>query len=201
MLISNIEFFYDFGSPKSFFVHKLLPNIAKKYNVEVIPKPILLGGVFKLTNNKSPMETFKDVKGKKEYENQETTRFVKRHNLAFQWNPYFPVNTIGVMRGAIYTNKKDFGDLYTETIFQAMWVDQKKMDDPTVISETLTAAGLPTEEIMEATQTPIVKAELIDATNHAVARNIFGAPTMFVGNEMFFGKEGLDEIDFLLSNQ
>ena len=197
----EIEFYYDFGSPKSYFVYKLLPAIAKKYHLELVYKPMLLGGVFKLTNNKSPVDAFKGVKGKLEYDNIETARFLKRFNLAFHWNPYFPVNTIRVMRGSIYAEGKEFKKLYTETIFQAIWVDQKNMEDPKVISETLTNAGLPTKTIMEAIHTPEVKTGLIDATNKAVSRKIFGAPTMFVGNEMFFGKEGLGEIDYFLSNQ
>ena len=197
----DIEFYYDFGSPKSYFVHKLLPTIAKKYNVKVLYKPVLLGGVFKLTNNQSPMEAFKNVQGKIEYDNLATKRFLKRYKLSFNWNPYFPVNTIGVMRGSIYVHEKEFGELYIETVFKAMWLDQKKMDDHRIISDTLSAAGLPTKEIMQAIQAPKVKSGLIDATNNAVARKIFGAPTMFVGNEMFFGKESLDEIDYFLSKK
>ena len=193
-----IEFYYDFGSPKSFFVHKLLPDIAEKHNVTVVWKPMLLGGVFKLTNNQSPMERFKDVQGKLAYDKRETDRFVKRHNLAYQPNPHFPVMTIAVMRGAIYTAGTDFDAVYRDAVFKAVWEDQQKMDDPYVIHLVLNSAGLPADEIMAATQTAKVKSGLIDATNEAVSRGIFGAPTLFLGEEMFFGKESLWEIEHIL---
>jgi len=121
--MQDIEFYYDFGSPKSYFVHKLLPGIAKKHGMRVVWKPLLLGGVFKLTNNQSPMETFKDVKGKLEYDAHETARFVTRHQLPYQRNPHFPVMTIGVMRGAIYAQDKEFDALYRDTVFNAIWED------------------------------------------------------------------------------
>ena len=193
-----IEFYYDFGSPKSYFVHKLLPGIAEKYNVPVVWKPMLLGGVFKLTNNQSPMERFKDVQGKLAYDKHETDRFVKRHNLAYQPNPHFPVITIGVMRGAIYAAGTDFDALYRDAVFKAIWEDQQKMDDPGVIRTLLNDAGLPADDIMAATQTAEVKSGLMDATNEAVLRGIFGAPTLFMGEEMFFGKEALLEIEDIL---
>jgi 2-hydroxychromene-2-carboxylate isomerase len=199
--MQDIEFYYDFGSPKSYFVHKLLPGIAKKHGMRVVWKPLLLGGVFKLTNNQSPMETFKDVKGKLEYDAHETARFVTRHQLPYQLNPHFPVMTIGVMRGAIYAQDKEFDALYRDTVFNAIWEDQKKMDDPKVIMNVLEAAGLPATEIISATQLGEVKSGLIDATNEAVSRGVFGAPTLFMGEEMFFGKESLWEIEDILSKR
>ena len=194
-----IEFYYDFGSPKSYFVHKLLPGIAEKHNAIVSWKPMLLGGVFKLTNNKSPMESFKNVKSKLAYEKHETARFVKRHNLAYQPNPHFPVMTISLMRGAIYAAGTDFVAVYRDAVFKAIWEDRQKMDDPRVIAAVLDGAGLPADEILAATQTAEVKSGLINATNDAVSRGIFGAPTLFMGEEMFFGKESLLEIDYILS--
>jgi 2-hydroxychromene-2-carboxylate isomerase len=196
-----IEFYYDFGSPKSYFVHKLLPGIAEKHSVTVVWKPMLLGGVFKLTNNQSPVERFKDVHGKLAYDKHETDRFVKRHNLSYQPNPHFPIMTIGVMRGAIYTAGTDFDALYRDAVFKAIWEDQQKLDDPDVIRLTLISAGLPADEIMAATQTAEVKSRLIDVTNEAVSRGIFGAPTLFLGEEMFFGKESLWEIEYILRQQ
>ena len=199
--MQDIEFYYDFGSPKSYFVHKLLPGIAENHGMRVVWKPLLLGGVFKLTNNQSPMETFKDVKGKLEYDAHETARFVKLHQLPYQRNPHFPVMTIGVMRGAIYAQDKAFDALYRDTVFSAIWEDQKKMDDPEVIANVLEAAGLPAKEIISATQLGEVKSGLIDATNEAVSRGVFGAPTLFMGEEMFFGKESLWEIEGILSKR
>ena len=197
--MQDIEFYYDFGSPKSYFAYKLLPLIAQKYGVKIIPKPILLGGVFKLSNNKSPIDAFAEVKGKLAYDTRETERFVARHKLPYRPNPNFPVMTIGLMRGAIYAMGHDWQEEYTRVIFEAMWVDAKKMDDPNVIAEALTESNLPAKQIMAATQMPEIKSALIDATNDAVARDIFGAPTMFVGDEMFFGKEGLADIEYHLS--
>lgn len=196
-----IEFYYDFGSPKAYFAHKLLPVIAQKYKAKLIPKPILLGGIFKLSNNKSPVEAFADVKGKLAYDKRDTERFVVRHELSYRPNPHFPVVTISLMRGAIYAIGKDWQEKYTRVIFDAMWIDEKKMDDPIVITKVLAEAELPVKEIIEATQTPEIKSALINATNEAVARNIFGAPTMFVDNEMFFGKEGLADLDYYLSQR
>tara|TARA_B100001093_G_scaffold485084_1_gene519088 strand:+ start:306 stop:905 length:600 start_codon:yes stop_codon:yes gene_type:complete len=194
-----IEFYYDFGSPKSYFVHKLLPVIAQKYHIQIIQKPILLGGIFKLSNNKSPIEAFAEVKGKLAYDRQETERFVARHELPYRPNPYFPIMTISLMRGAIYAIDQDWQEDYTQVIFDAIWVDAKKMDDPNVMEQVLAEAHLPAKQIMAATQTPTIKSALIEATNDAVARNVFGAPTLFIGDEMFFGKEGLADIDYFLS--
>ena len=197
--MKEIEFYYDFGSPKSYFVYKILPVIAQKHNAKVTHKPILLGGIFKLSNNKSPAEAFAQVEGKLAYDVRETKRFVARHELPYSPNPYFPVMTMGLMRAAIYAMGQDWQDEYTRVIFDAMWVDAKKMDDPNVMAEVLKENDLPVQKIMAAIQMPEIKSALIDATNDAVARNIFGAPTMFFGNEMFFGKEGLADMDYYLS--
>tara|TARA_B100000768_G_C11179936_1_gene332491 strand:- start:185 stop:784 length:600 start_codon:yes stop_codon:yes gene_type:complete len=197
--MKEIEFYYDFGSPKSYFVYKILPLIAQKHNAKVTHKPILLGGIFKLSNNKSPAEAFAQVKGKLAYDVRETKRFVARHELPYSPNPYFPVMTMGLMRAAIYAMGQDWQEEYTRVIFDAMWVDAKKMDDPNVMAEVLKENDLPVQKIMAAIQMPEIKSALIDATNDAVARNIFGAPTMFFGNEMFFGKEGLADMDYYLS--
>jgi 2-hydroxychromene-2-carboxylate isomerase len=197
--MKEIEFYYDFGSPKSYLVYKILPVIAQKHNAKVTHKPILLGGIFKLSNNKSPAEAFAQVKGKLAYDIRETERFVARHELPYSPNPYFPVMTMGLMRAAIYAMGQDWQDEYTRVMFDAMWVDAKKMDDPNIMAEVLKENDLPVQKIMAATQMPEIKSALIDATNDAVARNVFGAPTMFFGNEMFFGKEGLADMDYYLS--
>lgn len=199
--MQEIEFYYDFGSPKSYFAHKLLPAIARKHNAKLTTKPILLGGIFKLSNNRSPVEAFADVKGKLAYDTLDTKRFVARHELSYRPNPYFPVMTIGLMRGAIYAIGKNWQEKYTSVIFDAMWTDAKKMDDPIVIAEVLKKAKLPVKEILEATQMSEIKSALRAETDKAVARNVFGAPTMFVDNEMFFGKEGLADLDYYLSQR
>lgn len=195
MVTKVIEFLYDFGSPNAYLMHKTLPDLAARYDATVSYQPILLGGVFKATNNQSPMQAFGGVQGKLQYQMRETQRFIKRHDLTFHMNPHFPVMTIGVMRGAVFSQGKEWGNKYISAVFEAMWVHGQKMDDPAVIGDVLTENGLPTSEIMQATQDQSVKQGLIDATSAAVARGVFGSPTMFVGDEMFFGKETLPEIE------
>lgn len=196
--MKTIEFLYDFGSPNAYLVHKVLPGIAARHGAKLDYVPILLGGVFKATNNQSPMMAFADVIGKLSYQVVEIERFKRRHNLVYAMNPNFPVMTIGVMRGAIYAQGKDWEQAYIDAVFDAMWVDGQKMDDPTVIGEVLDKAGLPAREIMAATGESEIKQGLIDNTSAAVKRGVFGAPTMFVGNEMFFGKDSLDDLDWVL---
>ncbi len=196
--MQDIEFYYDFGSPNAYFVHKVLPAIAHEHGRKVIYRPVLLGGIFKATNNQPPMMAFKDVDHKLDYMRVEIARFIKRHKLPFTFNPHFPVMTIATMRGAVFAQGKPWEKSYIEAVFDAIWVDGKKMDDPEVIGPVLAAAGLPVDEIFAATQTPEVKGELADLTAAAVARKVFGAPTMFVGDEMFFGKDSLDDLNWYL---
>lgn len=195
----NIDFLYDFGSPNAYLVHKLLPDLANRCRATVTWTPILLGGVFKATNNQSPMQAFSGVAGKLAYQQVEIARFIERHDLPFQFNPHFPVVTIGVMRGAAYAQGKDWESDYINAVFDALWVQGAKMDDPDIIAQVLTDAGLPTADIMAATQTPEVKQALIDTTSAAVDRGVFGAPTMFVGDEMFFGKDSLTDLEWRLT--
>lgn len=196
--MQDVEFYYDFGSPNAYFVHKVLPGLARKHGVSVIYRPILLGGVFKATNNQPPMMAFKGVDHKLDYMRIEIARFIKRYKLPFHFNPHFPVMTIATMRGAVFAQGKPWEKSYIETVFDAIWVHGKKMDDPEVIGPVLGAAGLPVDDIFEATQDPEIKTGLADLTAEAVARKIYGAPTMFVGDEMFFGKDSLDDLDWYL---
>ena len=196
--MAQIEFYYDFGSPNVYFVDAVLPRIATKHDAEIVYKPMLLGGVFKATNNQPPMMAFAGVPQKLEYMRAEIGRFIKRHGVAFQFNPHFPVMTVAVMRGATACLGKDYAQLYFETVMTALWRDGEKMDDPEVIGRVLSAAGLPAQEIMEAAQSQDVKDQLRSMTEAAVARKVFGAPTLFVGDEMFFGKDSLDDLDWYL---
>ena len=133
----KIEFYYDFGSPNAYLVHKTLPEIAKAHGVPIVFRPILLGGVFKATNNKSPMEAFANVAGKLAYEARETQRFIENRKITFQPNPHFPVNTIALMRGAIFAIGQPWEQSYRDTMFTAMWVDQEKMDDPATVMQVM----------------------------------------------------------------
>lgn len=193
-----IEFYYDFGSPNAYLVHKVLPAIATRHGADLVWKPILLGGVFKATNNQSPLTAFAAVKGKNAYQRIEMKRFIDRHGLTFTMNPHFPVNTLLLMRGAIYAEGKPWATAYRDAIFDAMWVRGEAMGEPGNVMRVIEAAGLPAAEIAAATQDAGVKQALIDATDAAVERGIFGAPTMFLGSDMFFGKDSLDDLEWML---
>lgn len=197
--MQTIEFLYDFGSPNAYLVHQLLPNIAARHNASIQWVPILLGGVFKATNNQAPMITFAEVTGKNDYMRIELARFVERHEVAFNWNPHFPVNTLAVMRGAAFASGKTWERRYVDAVFKAMWVDGRDMADMDVVSEVMAAADLPAEDILSATQAPEVKGLLVDATTSAVAHGVFGSPTMFLNGEMFFGKDALSDLEWRLS--
>ena len=196
--MAQIEFYYDFGSPNVYFVEAVLPDIAAKYGAEIVYEPMLLGGVFKATNNQPPMVAFSGVTHKLDYMRAEIARFIKRHQVDFQFNPHFPVMTVAVMRGAVACLGQDCERLYFETVMNAIWRDGEKMDDPEVIGRVLDAAGLPVAAIIDAAQSTEVKDRLRKMTDAAVARKVYGAPTMFVGEEMFFGKDSLDDLDWYL---
>jgi 2-hydroxychromene-2-carboxylate isomerase len=192
----TIDFIFDFGSPNAYLAWKVIPEIAARTNAQVNIIPCLLGGLFKLTGNQAPMTAFGNVKGKLEYERLETQRFIAKHGIRnFRFNPHFPVNTLLIMRALLAARRANVGDVYLETVLKAMWEDGQKMDDPAVAAAVLRAAGLDAMAILDATQDPDIKAELAANTNAAAARGAFGIPTFFVGNEMFFGKERLGQVE------
>ena len=196
----SVEFIFDFGSPNAYLAHKVLPGILERTGASLVITPCLLGGIFKATNNQPPMLAFGEVKGKMEYERLEMTRFIKKHGLTrFAMNPHFPVNTLLLMRGAVFADMEGFAGTYLEAGLKAMWEDGQKMDDPDVFVSVLTAAGLDGKAILDATQNPDVKAKLAANTDAAVARGVFGIPSFFVGDELFFGKNTLPEIEALLA--
>jgi len=192
----TIDFIYDFGSPNAYLARKVLPGMAARTGAAINLIPCLLGGIFKATNNRSPGEAFGEVKGKLAYEGLETRRFVAKHGIqGFRMNPNFPVNTLLIMRGLIAARRMGVGDAYLAAVEQAMWEAGEKMDDPQVVARVLTAAGLDAEALLAATQDAEVKAELVANTEAAVARGVFGIPTFFVGEEMFFGKDRLAQVE------
>ncbi len=191
-----IDFIFDFGSPNAYLSSAVLADVAARTGATVNVLPCLLGGIFKATNNASPMVAFGDVKGKLAYEGLETRRFVSKHGLtAFRSNPHFPVNTLLIMRGLVAAARAGVGDRYRAAVLAAMWEAGEKMDDPAVMERVLTAAGLDAAGLLAATQDPEVKAELVANTEAAVARGVFGIPTFFVGDEMFFGKDRLGQVE------
>ena len=190
------QFLFDFGSPNAFLSHEAIPAIENRTGVKFEYVPILLGGVFKATNNKSPAETLAGVKNKREFQAIETERFIKRFRVQpYVWNPFFPVNTLSLMRAAVAAQFEGVFEKYVEAAFHNMWREPKKMDDPEVAAKALSASGLDAAKLLRRSQDADVKAKPIENTQSAVERGAFGAPTFFVGNEMFFGKEQLREVE------
>ena len=196
------QFMFDFGSPNAFLSHEAIPAIEQRTRVKFEYVPILLGGIFKATNNKSPAETLAGVKNKREFHAIETERFVKRFKVEpYVWNPLFPVNTLNLMRAAIAAQLEGVFEKYVEAAFHHMWREPKKMDDPEVAVKALSASGLDGAKLLTRAQDADVKAKLIANTQSAVERGAFGSPTFFVGNEMFFGKEQLREVEELVAGK
>jgi len=192
---------FDFGSPNAFLSHEAIPAIEKRTGVKFEYVPILLGGIFKATNNKSPAESLAGIKNKREFQAIETERFIKRFQVKpYIWNPFFPVNTLNLMRAAVAAQLEGVFEKYVEAAFHHMWVEPKKMDDPEVAMKAFTSSGIDAAKLFARAQEQDVKAKLIDNTQMAVERGAFGSPTFFVGKEIFFGKEQLREVEELISS-
>jgi 2-hydroxychromene-2-carboxylate isomerase len=192
----SVEFHFDFGSPNAYLAHRVIPAIEERTGAGFRYVPILLGGVFKATGNRSPVEAFGGIRNKPEYERLETERFIRKHGLTrFAGNPFFPVNTLQLMRGAAAAEID--GDLprYVEAVFHHMWEEPKKMDEAEVVRAALDASGLDAARFSERVQDPAVKARLVGNTEASVARGTFGSPTSFVGGDIFFGKDRLRDVE------
>jgi 2-hydroxychromene-2-carboxylate isomerase len=201
-LSTNPEFLFDFGSPNAYLSHEAIPAIEKRTGTKFDYVPVLLGGIFKSTNNKSPAETLAGVKNKPEFMKLETERFIKRFQVQpYVPNPFFPVNTLNLMRAAIAAQFEGVFEKYVEAAFHHMWREPKKMDDPEVAVKALTSSGLDGAKLLARAQEADVKSKLIANTQAAVDRGAFGSPTFFVGKEMFFGKEQLREVEELVSGK
>ena len=192
----NIEFHFDFGSPNAYLSHLVIPGIESRTGERFTYVPVLLGGIFKATNNVSPAVSLQGIKNKGEYTGIETRRFLQKHNITqFNRNPYFPVNTLQIMRGAIYAQQADIFGRYVEEVYRHMWSEPKKMDEADVITDALTASGLPAQDIVEGIQDAAVKQQLIENTNRSVEMGSFGSPTFYVNGEIYFGKDKLVEVE------
>ncbi|WP_315723495.1 MULTISPECIES: 2-hydroxychromene-2-carboxylate isomerase [unclassified Bradyrhizobium] len=190
------EFLFDFGSPNAFLSHEAIPAIVKRIGVQFYYVPVLLGGIFKATNNRSPAESLAGIKNKREFHEIETQRFLKRYHVQpWVWNPNFPVNTLNLMRAAIAAQLEGVFEQYVDAAFHHMWREPKKMDDPEIAIAAVTSSGLDGARLFARAQEPEVKAKLVENTQRAVERGAFGSPTFFVGNEMFFGKEQLRDVE------
>ena len=192
----SVEFHFDFGSPNAYLSHRVIPGIEARTGVAFRYVPVLLGGVFKATGNASPAVTLQGIKNKGEYQSLETRRFITKHGIeGFTPNPHFPVNTLQIMRGAVAALRLGCFERYVDEVYRHMWSDPKKMDELEAIRAAFDASGLPTEVLIEAMQDPTVKAELIANTEDSVARGVFGSPSFFVGNDLYFGKDRLRDVE------
>lgn len=194
--MAKVEFHFDFGSPNAYLAHLVIPQIERRTATKFEYVPVLLGGVFKLTNNRSPAESLQGIKNKPEYEALERQRFVRRHAITrFTINPFFPVNTLLIMRGAIAAQLEGCFERYVDEAFRHMWGEPKKMDDPDVVRAALEESGLRAPALLTRVQQPEVKDRLLKNTQESVARGTFGSPTFFVGDEIFFGKDRLRDVE------
>jgi 2-hydroxychromene-2-carboxylate isomerase len=192
----KVQFLFDFGSPNAYLADLVIPKIEQRTGVKFEYVPILLGGIFKATNNASPAVTLKDVKNKREYAGIETQRFIRKHGItSFKSNPFFPVNTLQLMRGAVAAQAEGVFQPYFKAVYHHMWEAPKKMDDPAVMREALMSSGIDADKIIARSQDPEIKNKLMELTQNAVDRGAFGSPTFFVGNEMFFGKDQLRDVE------
>jgi 2-hydroxychromene-2-carboxylate isomerase len=189
-------FYYDFGSLNAYLAWRLLPEIEQRTGARFEQIPVLLGGIFKATGNRSPVEAYAGVPAKLAYEFREIDRFVARHGLdEFKMNPHFPVNTLTLMRGAVAAEEMELDEAYVAAIFHFMWEDPRKLDDPDVLEAALEESGLPAEELLELAADQSIKDQLVANTREAVELGVFGLPSFIVGGELFFGKDRLREVE------
>jgi 2-hydroxychromene-2-carboxylate isomerase len=190
------EFHFDFVSPNAYLVHRVLPQLERRTGVVFDYVPVSLGAIMTLAGNRPPMRAFAAVKGKTEYIKLEIRRFIAKHGLTkFAFNPHFPLDTKAVMRGALAAKRAGCLAPYAEAMFRAMWEDGARLDDPAVVAAVLEAAGLDAAALAAEAATPEVQAALEAASAASVARGTFGAPTFFVGDEIFFGKDALGDLE------
>jgi 2-hydroxychromene-2-carboxylate isomerase len=202
ILVSQPIFYFDFGSPNAYLAWRVLPAIEQRTGVRFRKVPALLGGIFKATGNQSPMTAFADIPLKLAYEHREIQRFVEKHRLLdFRMNPYFPVNTLMLMRGAVAAEAEGVFDAYIAAAFHHMWEAPKKMDDPLEFGEAFRASRLPVDRIADRAQDPMIKDRLIANTKAAIDHGVFGLPAFVVDGELYFGKDRLGEVEDALSQR
>src|ERR1700739_1271498 len=188
----KVEFQFDFGSPNAYLAELVIPSIERRTGVKFEYVPVLLGGIYKATGNMSPSDSLRGIKNKPEYQALETQRFIRRHNATkFRQNPFFPVNTLMLMRGAVAAQFEGMFEPYFRAAYHHMWEEPKKMDEPQIFREAFLSSGLDIDRLFARAQQDDVKKKLIENTSDAVTRGTFGSPTFFVGNEIFFGKDRL----------
>ncbi|WP_434609748.1 2-hydroxychromene-2-carboxylate isomerase [Pseudomonas sp. R1-7] len=186
----SVEFFFDLGSPTTYLAYTQLPALCAQTDSELIYRPMLLGGVFKATGNASPVT----VPAKGPYLFKDLNRFAIRYGVEFKLNPYFPINTLLLMRAVtgMQLRHPDRFEAFINCLFRALWVDARNLNDPATVAAILNEGGFDPEYVLALTTDQQVKDHLKDATEEAIRRGVFGAPSMFVGNELFFGQDRLD---------
>ena len=199
-MTKTVDFYFDFASPNAYLSHQVVPGIEERTGAKFNYIPVLLGGIFKATNNKPPMEAFFGILNKNEYQSVEMKRFQKRHGITkFKMNPHFPVISLQIIRGAVGAQRDGYLDKYIDQVLKHMWEEPKKMDDPEVIKEAFTESGFDADRLMEQMQDPDIKAQLIANTEEAVKRGTFGIPTFFVEDDIYFGKDTLWQVEEALA--
>lgn len=194
--MSAITYYYDFGSPNAWLSHQVIPAIEARSGARFEYVPILLGGLFKMTGNQSPVQAFAGVRNKLAYQQRESERFMRKHAITtFKMNPHFPVNTLAIMRGAVAAESLGVAPAYIDLMFSAMWEQGLKMDDPEVIRDVLVKAGLDAEKLMALTGEADIKAKLLANTEQAFNDGAFGSPSFVVNGELFFGKDKLADVE------
>jgi 2-hydroxychromene-2-carboxylate isomerase len=185
-----VEFYFDVGSPAAYLAWTQLPRLASEMHAEIEYRPFLLGGVFQATGNRSPME----VPAKGHYLQDDLARFARRYGVPFRHNPHFPINTLTLMRGALGLQMREPARMqpYVDAVYRAIWADAKNMNDPATVASVLQQAGFDAERLLALAADPAVKDQLKVDTQEAVSRGVFGAPTFFVNNQMFWGQDRLD---------
>ncbi len=199
-MTKTVDFYFDFASPNAYLSHQVVPGIEERTGTKFNYIPVLLGGIFKATNNKPPMEAFFGILNKNEYQSVEMKRFQERHGIdKFKMNPHFPVMSLQIIRGAVGAQQDGYLDKYIDEVLKHMWEEPKKMDDPEVIKEAFTESGFDADRLMNQMQDPEIKAQLIENTEKAVKRGTFGIPTFFVGDDIYFGKDTLWQVEEALA--
>jgi 2-hydroxychromene-2-carboxylate isomerase len=192
----RVQFMFDFGSPNAYLAELVVPGVERRTGVKFEYVPVLLGGIYKLTGNSSPADYLRGIKNKPEFQELETQRFIRRHNItSFRKNPFFPVNTLQMMRGAVAAQFEGVFEPYFRAAYHHMWEEPKKMDDPQVARDAFISSGIDFDRLFARSQQPEVKNRLLQLTQDAVDRGAFGSPTFFVGSEMFFGKDQLRDVE------
>ena len=191
----TIDFYYDYASPAAYLAWTQIYNIAEKHGATVVRKPALLGGIFKSAGNQAPM----NVPAKGRWLNQDIQRFVERYGIDFKMNSAFPINTIYLMRGALYARREGFIEAYDKACFEAIWVNDKNMGDPAVVTQVMLDAGLDPKGIGASMQDPEIKKELFEVTAEAVDNGLFGMPAFIVDGVLHWGQDRMDFVEEAIS--